>query len=128
MRGPTASVESAREHPPRHPDDVGSMPGRSRRQLSHRGTSDRNRDYCALLIGFSPGGGRSLDVTFYGVRGSTPCSCEDNRRYGGNTACVAIDIPGSEPIVLDLGTGLRFWGQDLPVDAPFHGHALVTHL
>jgi len=67
-------------------------------------------------------------VTFYGVRGSTPCSCDDNRRYGGNTACVAIDIPGSEPIVLDLGTGLRFWGQDLPADRPFHGHALVTHL
>jgi len=67
-------------------------------------------------------------VTFYGVRGSTPCSCEENRRYGGNTACVAIDIPGSEPIVLDMGTGLRFWGQHLPADRPFHGHALVTHL
>ena len=69
-----------------------------------------------------------MNVTFYGVRGSTPCSCTNNRRYGGNTACVAIDIPGSEPIVLDLGTGLRFWGQDLPADRPFHGHALVTHL
>jgi len=57
-----------------------------------------------------------LDVTFYGVRGSTPCSCEENRRYGGNTACVALDIPGSEPIVLDMGTGLRFWGQHLPAD------------
>jgi len=69
-----------------------------------------------------------LNVTFYGVRGSTPCSCESNRRYGGNTACVAIELPGLDPIVLDLGTGLRFWGADLPVDAPFRGHALVTHL
>jgi phosphoribosyl 1,2-cyclic phosphodiesterase len=69
-----------------------------------------------------------LNVTFYGVRGSTPCSCESNRRYGGNTACVAVDLPGCDPIVLDLGTGLRFWGADLPTDEPFHGHALVTHL
>jgi len=69
-----------------------------------------------------------VNVTFYGVRGSTPCSCESNRRYGGNTACVAVDLPGMDPIVLDLGTGLRFWGADLPVDEPFHGHALVTHL
>jgi phosphoribosyl 1,2-cyclic phosphodiesterase len=69
-----------------------------------------------------------LKVTFYGVRGSTPCSCESNRRYGGNTACVAIEAPGADPIVLDLGTGLRFWGAALSPVAPFRGHALVTHL
>jgi phosphoribosyl 1,2-cyclic phosphodiesterase len=69
-----------------------------------------------------------LNVTFYGVRGSTPCSCESNQRYGGNTACVALESPGSDPIVLDLGTGLRFWGETLPADGSFRGHALVTHL
>ncbi|HVN50886.1 MAG TPA: MBL fold metallo-hydrolase [Acidimicrobiales bacterium] len=67
-------------------------------------------------------------MTFYGVRGSTPCSCDANRRYGGNTACVSIDLPGVEPIVFDLGTGLRFWGATFPADVPFRGHALVTHL
>jgi phosphoribosyl 1,2-cyclic phosphodiesterase len=69
-----------------------------------------------------------LNVTFYGVRGSTPCPCEQNQRYGGNTACVALESPGCEPIVLDLGTGLRFWGDTLPADGSFRGHALVTHL
>jgi len=69
-----------------------------------------------------------LNVTFFGVRGSTPCPCQDNRRYGGNTACVAVESPGFEPIVLDLGTGLRFWGETLPKDGTFRGHALVTHL
>jgi phosphoribosyl 1,2-cyclic phosphodiesterase len=49
-------------------------------------------------------------------------------RYGGNTACVGIDFPGAEPIVLDLGTGLRFWGAQFPDSLPFRGHALVTHL
>lgn len=67
-------------------------------------------------------------MTFYGVRGSTPCPCEANRRYGGNTACVAIEVDGDEPIVLDIGTGLRFWGETLPQDGTFAGSALVTHL
>lgn len=67
-------------------------------------------------------------MTFYGVRGSTPCSCDANRRYGGNTACVSIDFPGAEPIVLDLGTGLRFWGRSFGPEQPFVGHALVAHL
>ena len=67
-------------------------------------------------------------MTFYGVRGSTPCPCEENLRYGGNTACVALESPGSDPIVLDLGTGLRYWGETLAKDGSFHGSALITHL
>ena len=62
------------------------------------------------------------------MRGSTPCPCDANRRYGGNTACVALEVPGSDPIVLDLGTGLRFWGLTQPTDGTFRGTALVTHL
>ncbi len=69
-----------------------------------------------------------LNVTFFGVRGSTPCPCDANRRYGGNTACVALESPGSEPIVLDLGTGLRYWGDTLAADGSFRGAALITHL
>ncbi len=69
-----------------------------------------------------------MNVTFFGVRGSTPCPCEANQRYGGNTACVAVEADGLDPIVLDMGTGLRFWGETLPHDGSFRGHALVTHL
>jgi phosphoribosyl 1,2-cyclic phosphodiesterase len=69
-----------------------------------------------------------VNVTFFGVRGSTPCPCEENRRYGGNTACVALEAPGEEPIILDLGTGLRFFGETQPQDGSFRGTALVTHL
>ena len=39
-----------------------------------------------------------------------------------------LDKPGHEPIVLDLGTGLRYWGLTLPRDGSFRGSALVTHL
>ena len=69
-----------------------------------------------------------MHVTFYGVRGSTPCPAEANRRYGGNTSCVALESAGHDPIVLDLGTGLRMYGETLPHDGSFRGHALVTHV
>ncbi|MBW8826075.1 MAG: MBL fold metallo-hydrolase [Acidobacteria bacterium] len=62
------------------------------------------------------------------MRGSTPCACDDNRRYGGNTSCVSLEAAGEDPIVLDLGTGLRFWGQTLTGDGPFRGTALVSHI
>jgi phosphoribosyl 1,2-cyclic phosphodiesterase len=69
-----------------------------------------------------------VDVTFFGVRGSTPCAGESTARYGGNTACVVLSSPGHEPILLDLGTGLRYFGQCLPPGQPLHATALVTHL
>ena len=62
------------------------------------------------------------------MRGSTPCPSEDNRRYGGNTACVALEAAGEDPIILDLGTGLRFFGQTQPTDGTFSATALVTHI
>jgi phosphoribosyl 1,2-cyclic phosphodiesterase len=69
-----------------------------------------------------------LNVTFHGVRGSTPCSCDANRRYGGNTSCVSITVPGEDPLLLDIGTGLRFFGEGQPMDGTFRGNALVSHL
>ncbi|CAB4870969.1 unannotated protein [freshwater metagenome] len=69
-----------------------------------------------------------MKVTFYGVRGSTPCNGSEIERYGGNTSCVGLDVPGNDPIVFDLGTGLRYFGMKQPSDGSFRGHALLTHL
>lgn len=70
-----------------------------------------------------------VNVTFWGVRGSTPCPCEQNMRYGGNTACVTVEAPDLDPIVFDLGTGLRFFGEARKgAEEPFRGIALVTHM
>jgi phosphoribosyl 1,2-cyclic phosphodiesterase len=71
-----------------------------------------------------------LDVTFYGVRGSTPCCDERSVRYGGNTSCVLLQAPERDPIIFDLGTGLRYLGDAFArtTTAPFRGTALVTHL
>jgi len=62
------------------------------------------------------------------VRGSTPCHGDDTRRYGGNTSCVGLDIPGQDPLVFDLGTGLRYCGERVPTTGPFGGTCLLTHL
>ncbi|MEM9565893.1 MAG: MBL fold metallo-hydrolase [Actinomycetota bacterium] len=72
-----------------------------------------------------------LDITFYGVRGSTPCSGDHVARYGGNTSCVVVSVPDEPPIICDLGTGLRYFGADVADrgdGGPFRATALVTHL
>ena len=69
-----------------------------------------------------------MRLTFYGCRGSCPCPCEANIRYGGNTACVALEADNHDPIIFDLGTGLRLFGATQPMDGSFCGTALVTHI
>lgn len=69
-----------------------------------------------------------MTASFHGVRGSTPCHGSEIVRYGGNTSCVAVNIPGADPILLDLGTGLRYFGAQQPAGVPFRGTCLLSHL
>ncbi|MEO5724432.1 MAG: MBL fold metallo-hydrolase [Ilumatobacteraceae bacterium] len=69
-----------------------------------------------------------MRVTFYGVRGSTPCHGTDIARYGGNTSCVVLEAQGEPPLVFDLGTGLRYFGRTSPNDGSFRGSCLLSHL
>lgn len=69
-----------------------------------------------------------MRLTFYGVRGSTPSFHEMNRRYGGNTAMVVLEDADDEPILFDLGTGLRAYGTTCPMDGTFAATALVSHI
>lgn len=71
-----------------------------------------------------------MKVTFHGVRGSTPCHGPDTAKYGGNTSCVSVEAEGQRPLLLDLGTGLRYFGQQFSArtSAPLDAVALVTHL
>src|SRR4051794_23760054 len=70
-----------------------------------------------------PGG---VTVGFWGVRGSTPCEGPRYQRYGGHSSCVVVESEGQSPIVFDLGTGLRSYGER--IDGDFHGSVLLTHL
>jgi phosphoribosyl 1,2-cyclic phosphodiesterase len=67
-----------------------------------------------------------IAIKFYGVRGSTPCTGPEFARYGGHSSCVVLEAPDQQPIVFDLGTGLRPYGLD--VQGIFNGTALLSHL
>lgn len=72
----------------------------------------------------------SIKLKFWGVRGSTPCANSENIRYGGNTSCVEIDIPGTdELLILDSGTGIRNLGNHLNryKNGSITGQIFITH-
>jgi phosphoribosyl 1,2-cyclic phosphodiesterase len=78
-----------------------------------------------------PRGVDPLRVKFFGVRGSCPCSSEEQRRYGGNTSTALVEVGDEPPLLLDLGTGLRPLGVELDQTRgrdPLPITALLTHL
>jgi len=72
----------------------------------------------------------SIKVKFWGVRGSTPCPNSENIRYGGNTSCAEIEIPGYDrKLILDSGTGIRNLGNYLESYSKdsITGDLFITH-
>lgn len=72
----------------------------------------------------------SVKVKFWGVRGSTPCPNSENIRYGGNTSCVEIEVPGyGRKLILDSGTGIRNLGNYLETydNGPINADLFITH-
>lgn len=51
-------------------------------------------------------------VTFWGVRGSIPTPGHSTQRYGGNTACIEVNVDDTL-IIFDGGSGLRTLGASL---------------
>ncbi len=55
-----------------------------------------------------------IRLTFWGVRGSTPCPGARTVRYGGNTPCLQIRFNGVDrTFIVDAGTGIRNLGDRL---------------
>jgi len=52
-------------------------------------------------------------VTFDGVRGSIATPGPDTVRYGGNTACVHLELSDGRDFLFDAGTGIRLAGKRL---------------
>ena len=73
-------------------------------------------------------------VTFFGVRGSSPCDGHRYERYGGNTSSVLLEVPGRSPIAFDLGSGVRDLGDRMLAGDVWGGpdgraiDVLLTHL
>ena len=53
-----------------------------------------------------------FSLKFRGVRGSYPIANKDYLQYGGNTACVEVNV-GGHLIILDAGTGMISVGDEL---------------
>ncbi|HEY9662438.1 MAG TPA: MBL fold metallo-hydrolase, partial [Allocoleopsis sp.] len=65
-------------------------------------------------------------VRFWGVRGSIPTPGIETVRYGGNTACVEIQVAGKR-LIFDGGTGLRVLGKHMMAEMPVEAHLFFTH-
>ena len=73
----------------------------------------------------------AVKITFWGTRGSIPTPSTANfltRRFGGNTACLSVRIPG-QLLILDAGSGLRNLGLELAatVAAPLRASFFFSH-
>jgi phosphoribosyl 1,2-cyclic phosphodiesterase len=67
----------------------------------------------------------SLELTFWGVRGSIPTPVAENLGVGGNTACLAIRYANQPLLIFDAGSGIRNLGNSLPAGAEFE--LFLTH-
>jgi phosphoribosyl 1,2-cyclic phosphodiesterase len=52
-------------------------------------------------------------LRFWGVRGTIPTPAGQNLRYGGNTVCLSADLGEERYLILDCGSGLRMFGNEI---------------
>ena len=70
----------------------------------------------------------SMKMKFWGVRGSIPSPGKHTVRYGGNTPCIEVRLDDDELIIIDAGTGIRNFGDDLiNKGESVKAHLLITH-
>ncbi|HEX6965811.1 MAG TPA: MBL fold metallo-hydrolase [Gemmatimonadaceae bacterium] len=71
----------------------------------------------------------TLEVRFWGTRGSIPSPGARTVRYGGNTPCVEVRTP-TGLVILDAGSGIRDLGRALATraqGAPIHADIVLSH-
>lgn len=52
-----------------------------------------------------------MKIKFWGTRGSIPVPDGRMIKYGGNTACVELELDG-RTFIVDAGTGIRKLGEN----------------
>ncbi|MCX7805748.1 MAG: MBL fold metallo-hydrolase [Planctomycetota bacterium] len=69
-------------------------------------------------------------IRIWGTRGSIPAPSTSNFatwRYGGNTTCLSVRVPGLI-LIFDGGSGLRPLGLELAREMPIHAHFFFSHV
>jgi phosphoribosyl 1,2-cyclic phosphodiesterase len=61
------------------------------------------------------------------VRGSIAVPSADTVRYGGNTSCMEVQVPGAESCMFDAGTGARPFGRALLGRPERAVHMFISH-
>jgi len=69
----------------------------------------------------------AMELTLWGVRGSTPCANPAYALYGGHTSCLSIEI-GEHWMVFDAGSGIHDAGNHALKHNISHTHLLMTHV
>ena len=73
-----------------------------------------------------------MKITFFGVRGSTPCAGLEHGQYGGHTSCVMAEA-GDHIIIFDAGSGI-YDASRIALDNPskkiflFFSHVHLDHI
>jgi phosphoribosyl 1,2-cyclic phosphodiesterase len=74
-----------------------------------------------------------MRLKFWGVRGSIPCPGPTTVRYGGNTACLELNIDEvGRRIIIDAGSGIRQLGNQMMAEKnggadPMQAEIFLTH-
>jgi phosphoribosyl 1,2-cyclic phosphodiesterase len=70
-----------------------------------------------------------MRLRIWGARGSLPAPGADRARYGGNTACVEVELSDGGQLILDAGSGIAELGRApgaIAAGRPLH--IVLTHL
>jgi phosphoribosyl 1,2-cyclic phosphodiesterase len=73
-----------------------------------------------------------MRIKFWGVRGSIPCPGPATARYGGNTACLELQLDSiRRRIIIDAGSGIRELGNQMMAEhadgKPIRSEIFLTH-
>ena len=67
-------------------------------------------------------------LTYSGVRGTLPVPGPASLRYGGNTSCVALSMPGDRLFIFDGGTGIKpLSNHRMATGKPVNAKLFISH-
>lgn len=60
----------------------------------------------------------TMEITYWGIRGTLPVPGKRTLRYGGNTSCISVAMPRDQFFIFDAGSGIRELSNHLMATRP----------
>ena len=83
--------------------------------------------YASLVKAVGDALSTQLSVRIWGCRGSIAAPEKALGKYGGNTSCIELVLPGNQHLIFDAGTGIRALGNALVQESPLRAAVFLTH-